>query len=146
MPMIKKKKIKNLCGGCMKGKLMVKGSRLNPRQKTSNVLELIYTDVMGPMNTKSEGHVTYVFSFVDDYSRYVVAYFLKTTSKLLIKFKKFKDIVRNTVESPRQMLALGQLFVFVNKAMDKFCTRNGIVDQKSVPYSPQHNGVSVRTT
>ncbi|KAG2849693.1 hypothetical protein PC113_g17343 [Phytophthora cactorum] len=33
---------------------------------------------------------------------------------------------------------------FVNKKMDKICELNGIVHQKTVPYSPQQNGVAER--
>ena len=31
---------------------------------------------------------------------------------------------------------------FVNEEMDKMCTLNGIVHQKTVPYSLQQNGVA----
>lgn len=68
---------KILCGSCMKGKQTVTRFPSRSLTKTSQVLELVHTDVMGPMKKKSKGGARYVLTFVDDYSRYVVAYFLK---------------------------------------------------------------------
>ncbi|OWZ23039.1 hypothetical protein PHMEG_0002150 [Phytophthora megakarya] len=58
-------------------------------------LELVHTDVMGPMKTKSKGGARYVLVFVDDYSRYVVAYFLKKKSEVANKFKTYLTMYEN---------------------------------------------------
>ncbi|CAI5730574.1 unnamed protein product [Peronospora farinosa] len=61
-------KTKALCSGCLKGKQMVTQFPSHSQTKTSRVLELVHTDVMGPMKTRSKGGAKYVLTFVDDYS------------------------------------------------------------------------------
>ncbi|POM74330.1 Rve domain containing hypothetical protein [Phytophthora palmivora] len=64
--------------------------------KSAGVLELVHTDVMGPMQTKTPGSCTYVVTFIDDYSRHVTVYFMKAKSDVLSKFKIFKAALENT--------------------------------------------------
>jgi hypothetical protein len=73
----------------MKGKQTVAPFPNRSRSKTSRVLELGHTNVMGPMKTPSKGGAKYVLTFVDDYSRYVVAYLLKKKSEVAAKLNAF---------------------------------------------------------
>ena len=72
MPMMDHKSM-TPCGGCMKGKQTVAHFLYRSLSKTTKVLQLVHTDVMGFMKTKSKGGARYVLKFVDDYSKYVVA-------------------------------------------------------------------------
>ena len=47
---------------------------------------------MGPMKTESKGEAWYVLTFVDDYSKYVVAYFINKKSEVPVKFKTFVNL------------------------------------------------------
>ena len=81
---------KNLCGGCLQGKMSV---AINPQEyktKTTQPLQLTHSDVIGPMKTPTPGGSRYVFSFVDDLARYVTVYFLKSTSEVPSKFIEFR--------------------------------------------------------
>ena len=73
--------IEKLCGGCMQGKQTVTSFPSRSVTKTSLVLELVHTDVMAPMRTLLKGGAKHVLTLVDDYSRYIVAYFLKKKKK-----------------------------------------------------------------
>lgn len=57
-----------VCTGCALGK-NTKGSFQSSTRKTSKVLELIHSDVCGPMSVNSLGGFLYYVIFVDDYSR-----------------------------------------------------------------------------
>ena len=72
MPMMDHKSM-TLCGGCMKGKQTIAHFPSRSLSKTTKVLQLVHTDVMGFMKTESKGGARYVLTFVDDYSKYVVA-------------------------------------------------------------------------
>ncbi|CAI5726231.1 unnamed protein product [Peronospora farinosa] len=61
-------KTKALSSGCLKGKQTVTQFPSHSQTKTSRVLELVHTDLMGPMKTRSIGGAKYVLNFVDDYS------------------------------------------------------------------------------
>ena len=57
--------------------------------RKSSKLELVYSDVRGPMETTPLGGHRYVVSFIDSYSRFVRAYFMKHKSEVLEKFASF---------------------------------------------------------
>ena len=54
-------------------------------------LELIHSDVFGPVKQISIGGMRYMVTFIDDFSRYVWVYFMKEKSKTFTKFKEFKE-------------------------------------------------------
>lgn len=63
--------------------------------KSSRVLELVHSDLAGPMENLSYGMVRYMLVFVDDYSNMVFIYFIEQKSQALETFKKFKNLVEN---------------------------------------------------
>ncbi|CEG38510.1 FOG: Transposon-encoded proteins with TYA, reverse transcriptase, integrase domains in various combinations [Plasmopara halstedii] len=83
----------DLCGGCMLGKNNVTPF---PKQtnrgmtKTTRVLQLAHTDLMGPMKVTSTGGAKYVLVFTDDYSRYTCAYFMKRKTEVANRFREYK--------------------------------------------------------
>ena len=63
--------------------------------KEEGILELIHSDVCGPMpSTSLSGYVYYV-SFINDYSRKTWVYFLKSKDEVFGKFKEFKALIEN---------------------------------------------------
>ncbi|KAE9327341.1 hypothetical protein PR003_g16033, partial [Phytophthora rubi] len=141
MPTLEHKSM-TMCGGCMKGKQTVAHFPSRSMSKTTKALQLVHTDVMGPMKTKSKGGARYVLTFVDDYSKYVVAYFITKKSEVPVKFKTFINLYENQWGERIKCLRSDNGTEFVNKEMDRLCASNGIVHQKTVPYSPQQNGVA----
>ncbi|KAL0393107.1 UNVERIFIED_CONTAM: hypothetical protein Sradi_2533500 [Sesamum radiatum] len=61
------------------------------------VLELIHTDVCGPMRTPSHEQNRYFILFIDDYSRMTWVYFMREKSEVFKVFKKFKNLVEKKV-------------------------------------------------
>ena len=55
------------CKSCLEGKMTKKpfGSK---RKRVEEVLELVHSDVCGPMNIKARGGYEYYVTFIDDYS------------------------------------------------------------------------------
>ncbi|MCO5601028.1 hypothetical protein L7F22_055145 [Adiantum nelumboides] len=69
----------DLCEACIFGKM----SRTKfPRSthKTKKPLEVVHSDVFGPLPVKSLTGNSYVLIFLDDYSKYTIIYFLKHKS------------------------------------------------------------------
>lgn len=54
-----------------------------------NVLDLIHSDVCGPMKVSTHNGACYFVTFIDDHSRKVWAYALKTKDVMLEAFKLF---------------------------------------------------------
>ena len=59
------------------------------------MLEIIHTDVCGPMNTEARGRYHYFLIFIVDLSRYEYIYLMKHKSKTFEKFKEFQSEVEN---------------------------------------------------
>ncbi|OWZ03767.1 Rve-domain-containing hypothetical protein [Phytophthora megakarya] len=76
---------------------------------------------MGLMKTRSKGGARYVLVFVDDYSRYVVVYFLKKKSEVANKFKTYLTMYENQWGERIKCLRSDNGTEFVNKSMDKIC-------------------------
>ena len=68
-----------------------KGKAWRARQK----LELVHSDLCGPMKTASLGGAKYFVTFIDDFSRKVWIYLLKDKSKTFEAFKEFKQEAEN---------------------------------------------------
>lgn len=67
MPSISK--IEDVCEGCMMGKQTREPFPQEGAWRATKPLELIHTDVCGPMKTPSIGGNRYMLTFIDDYSR-----------------------------------------------------------------------------
>ena len=63
--------------------------------RSTRKLQLVHSDVCGPMQTRSSGGQNYFVTFIDDYSRCCAVYFLKQKSEVFDKFKEFEAIVTN---------------------------------------------------
>ena len=80
-------KIKHKCisKGCAKGK-NIKNPFEKSETKTKGMLELIHSDVCGPMSSTSLSGFEYYITFIDDFSRKTWIYFLKGKSEVFEKF------------------------------------------------------------
>ena len=62
---------------------------------TSHPLEIIHTDLCGPIRTKSMQGDRYFMFLIDDYTRMTWVAFLKEKSEAFEKFKIFKAMAEN---------------------------------------------------
>ncbi|KAK1668552.1 hypothetical protein QYE76_056711 [Lolium multiflorum] len=82
------------CEACLMGK-MTKTPFSGIMERATDLLEIIHTDVCGPMSVASRGGYRYVLTFTDDLSRYGYIYFMKHKSETFEKFKEFQSEVEN---------------------------------------------------
>ena len=82
------------CEACLLGK-MTKTPFTGFPKRVADLLELIHTDVCGPMSTIARGGFQYFITFTDDFSRYGYVYLMKHTSETFEKFKAFQNEVEN---------------------------------------------------
>ena len=82
------------CEACLLGK-MTKTSFTGFPERASDLLELIHTDVCGPMSSIARGGFQYFITFTDDLSRYGYVYLMKHKSETFEKFKEFRSEVEN---------------------------------------------------
>ena len=77
------------CEACIQGKITRKPFLKGGNNQTREVLELIHSDVCGPMPVESLAGSKYFVTFIDDSSRFTVVYFMKDKSEVFKKLKLF---------------------------------------------------------
>ena len=111
------------------------------KQKQKGTLELIHSDVCGPMSSTSLSGFEYYITFIDDYSRMTWIYFLKEKGKVFEKFKEFKALIENLSNKRIKTLRSDNSREYTSKEFEAFCKDAGIKRELTTPYNPQQNGV-----
>jgi hypothetical protein len=72
--------------------------------RASSKLQLVHTDVCGPMHNEFLNGLKYFLLFVDDYSRFCWVYFLKSKVDVFAEFVRFKTTVELETGNKLKML------------------------------------------
>ena len=62
-------------------------------ERCTGTLELIHTDVCGPLSVRARNQHVYFITFTDDYSPYGYVYLMRQKSESFEKFKEFRQEV-----------------------------------------------------
>jgi transposase InsO family protein len=114
------------------------------KEKKNERLELVHTDVWGPTQVSSLGGSHYYVTFIDDATRKTWVYCIRQKSDVFDTFKKWKALVENETGKSLKCLRLDNGGEYCNKEFDYYCSYHGIHREKTVPRTPQENGVSER--
>ena len=74
---------------------MTKTSFSGTMERANDLLEIIHTDVCGPMSVEARSGYRYFLTFTDDLSRNGYIYLMKHKSERFEKFKEFQSEVEN---------------------------------------------------
>ena len=133
-----------LCEGCILGKQQRDSFPVGKSRRAMQQLELVHSDICGPMETVSHGGNRYLLTFIDDYSRKTWVYFLKQKSETFEIFKSFKAYVEKQSGLSLKVLRTDRGGEYTSNEFADFCKNQGIKHQLTASYSPQQNGVSER--
>ncbi|KAL0293564.1 UNVERIFIED_CONTAM: Retrovirus-related Pol polyprotein from transposon TNT 1-94 [Sesamum calycinum] len=86
------------CVSCLKWK-KTKKPFVGQSKLANGLLDLIHTDVYGPLNTQARGGFSYFITFTDDHSRYGYVYLMRYKSEAFVRFKEFRLQVENQTSS-----------------------------------------------
>ncbi|CAJ2637748.1 unnamed protein product [Trifolium pratense] len=142
LPKFKTKK--SICEICVKSKHSRKPFVAEMPKRASGVLQVIHSDICGPFEAASLGGSKYFITFVDEYSRMIWLYTLKLKSEALEVFKKFKVLIEKESEKSIKILRTDGGGEYTSREFENFCTNQGITQEVTAPYTPQHNGLAER--
>ncbi|GJW02086.1 retrovirus-related pol polyprotein from transposon TNT 1-94 [Tanacetum coccineum] len=134
----------HLCSACQLGKR--KKHTHKPKTENTNleVLHTLHMDLCGPMRVQKINGKKYILVIVDDYSRFTWVKFLRSKDEnpeVVIKFLKQIQVGLNKTV---RYIRTDNGTEFVNKDLTEYYERVDIFHQKSVPRTPQQNGVVER--
>lgn len=112
--------------------------------RATQLLQLVHSDMCGPFSVRSLSGARFFITFVDDFSRKVFIYPLKTKGQAFEKFVDFKKRVENELEKTIKTFRSDNGTEYINNSFKQYIKKNGIQHQNSAPYSPQQNGVAER--
>nr|GFA75708.1 reverse transcriptase domain-containing protein [Tanacetum cinerariifolium] len=143
LPRLKFKK-DHLCSACQLGK--IKKHTHKPEAKNTN-LEVLYTlhmELCGPMRVQTINGKKYILVIVDDYSRFTWVKFLRSKDETPDVMIKFITQIQVGLNKTVRYVHTDNGTEFVNHTMTEYYEHIGIFYQKTVPRTPQQNGVIER--
>ena len=134
-----------LCPPCMEGKQHKVYNRHLPSQRVTRRLELIHSDTCGLFKTQwKAGAKTFVL-FIDDMSRVVWCFFIKSKTETPEMFKTFKALTeKHSGELIKRFRCDNGKAEYDNADFQAILRENGIPYEPSAPYTQIQNGASER--
>ena len=83
-------------------------------------------------------------ALIDDHSRKVWLYIIKTKDQVMEKFKVWKALVENQSGRKLKALRIDNGLEFCNRKFETFRQKHGILRHKTVRFTPQQNGLVER--
>ncbi|GJY38141.1 putative RNA-directed DNA polymerase [Tanacetum coccineum] len=106
--------------------------------------ELVHLDLWGPYRVSSKEGFKYFLTIVDDYSRAVWTYLLKTKDEVFDCFINFVKLIHNQFDAKIKNVRSDNGTEFVNKKMFTLFSDLGIIHHTSCTHTPQQNGIAER--
>lgn len=113
------------CVHCLAGKQRRVSFKSRPPSKKSDLLELVHSDVCGPIKPLTLGGAAYFVTFIDDHSRKLWVYFLKTKDQVLNVFKQFQVSVERQTGKKLKCIRSDNGGEYIGP-FDEYCRQQGI--------------------
>ena len=118
--------------------------QLAKTQKKAERLELVHSDVWGPAPVASYAGNKYFVTFIDDFSRKVWVFAMKEKSEIFGIFKRWRVMIETQTGARLKCLKTDNGGEYCSRDFENYCSENGIRRIKTVPGTPEQNGVAER--
>lgn len=133
-----------VCEACLEGKQHRQPSH-KPATRAKEPLELVHSDLCGPIEPTTYGGASYYVLFTDDFTRMTHIYPLrkKSSGDVLERFKEYRpEVEKQTGKEIKRLRTDGG--GEYEKWMGDHLKGSGIIHETTAPYSPDQNGVAER--
>uniref|UniRef100_A0A8D9BGB4 Copia protein n=2 Tax=Cacopsylla melanoneura TaxID=428564 RepID=A0A8D9BGB4_9HEMI len=132
-----------LCETCIKGKQ----SRLPFKEnlvKTHRVLELIHTDLCGPITPNTHDGKKYILTFIDDFTHFTMVYLLEGKNEVPKFVMEYVKMVHAKFNTKISRIRCDNGMEFNNNILQNYYKEEGIKMEVTIPYTPEENGKAER--
>src|ERR1700678_983796 len=130
-----------ICDCCIRGKMATLAYKPS-KTRRKKPLDLLHSDVCGPMPTTSPSGNRYILTIVDDFSRFCIVMLLKAKSEVAEALRTCFTMLENQFERKVKVLRTDNGREYINKDVIDYCREKGIRRQLTVVHTPEQNGVA----
>ncbi|GJZ33387.1 putative ribonuclease H-like domain-containing protein [Tanacetum coccineum] len=134
----------HLCSAYQLGKSKKFSHRPKSENTNMEVLHTLHMDLCGPMRVQSIKGKKYILVIMDNYSRFTWVKFLRSKDETPEFVTNFLKQIQVGLNKTVRFIRRDNGTEFVNQVMSEYYEGVGIFHQKSVPRTPQQNGVVER--
>ena len=119
---------------CLAGKTTRKPFRQGTRAEYP--LQLIHSDICGPMSTRARHGALYFITFIDDYTHSGHVYLIVHKSEALECFRRYLNLVENQLHKKVKALKTNRGREYLSKQFKELYDEKGIIRQLTIPSTP----------
>ena len=131
------------CGTCITSK-QHKVPRPSSESDSQKPLELVHTDVCGPLQVPSLGGSTYLATYLDDYSKLCVVKPIRRKSEVPAVTKEVINFLEKQSGHDLLVLRSDNGTEYINKELQEYLASKGVMHQTTTRYTPEQNGAAER--
>lgn len=132
------------CECCWEAKLSRTPFPKKSQRFTTEPLQMMHSDICGPITPITVGQKRYVMTLVDDFSSFSRIYLLCHKSDACMKIREFVEEMKTQFGRKPKIIRSDRGGEYTGKALREFYLSEGILAQYTVGYSPQQNGKAER--
>ena len=133
-----------LCVSCVEAKQARLPFSNHFTSRSKRILELVHSDVCGPISPSTINDSRYIVTFIDDFTHYARIYLTDTKSDVLNCFKLYEAFATALTGERIAYLRCDNGGEYKSTAFAAFTNEKGITVQYTAPYTSQQNGVAER--
>lgn len=108
--------------------------------ESSATMDLVHTDVCGPMQTATPSGKRYIVTFIDDFSSFTIIGLLAHKSEVENAIQNFVEFCETKFHRKPKIVRSDRGGEYTGKRLEDYFAVNGIQSQLTAAYSPQQNG------
>lgn len=133
-----------MCEICAKSKITRLPFNQKSTIKAKRPLEIIHSDVCGPIMPSTYNNKNYFVTFMDECTHFTTIYLIQHKSEAFECFRKYEVSVTAHFERRIELLKCDNGKEYKNTSFLNFCKSKGIQMHSTNPYNPEQNGTAER--
>ena len=129
------------CEACVEAKMH--RTSFHSVERSSEILELVHTDVCDMNIVQTRGGKKYFVIFIDDSTRFCYVYLLRSKDEAIENFVHYKNEVENQLGKKIKRIMSDRGGEYVSP-FGEYCSNRGIIHETTALYSSQQNGIVER--